>query len=103
GPPRGEGEPGRGVEHGRAPPGHGGSRISVPRAVLPARAGSPGAPEPMDHGDGPHRPQEGRSRGLIIGGTAAGRARTADLELFSLALPQTDLPRRAASELRTGQ
>src|SRR2546428_7764110 len=35
--------------------------------------------------------------------TAAGRARTGDFEIFSLALSQTELPRREASECRTGE
>src|SRR3989441_4484748 len=35
--------------------------------------------------------------------TAAGRARTGDFEIFSLALSQTELPRREASERRAGE
>src|SRR5436309_13629639 len=58
----------------------------------------------MDHRDGPDRLATG---GPINPGAAcrsvrshaAGRARTGDFEIFSLALSQTELPRRKTSDI----
>jgi hypothetical protein len=60
----------------------------------------------MDHHDGVDGPE---ASGPVIGtperreSHAAGRARTGDFEIFSLALSQTELPRLAADHEGTGQ
>src|SRR2546422_774682 len=105
-PPRSDAQPGRKLEHGCPSPGQRGPGVPVSRAVLPPRPRGPGPAKPMDHDDRALGPETGgpltrpgpRSHRRNRGWTAAGRARTGDFEIFSLALSQTELPRREASE-----
>src|SRR5437867_1076457 len=110
-PPRSDAQPGRKLEHGCPSPGQRRPGVPVSRAVLPPRPRGPGPAKPMDHDDRALGPETGgpltrrgppshrRNRGW----TAAGRARTGDFEIFSLALSQTELPRREASERPAGE
>src|SRR2546428_5696475 len=95
-PTREDAEPRPDLEPRRSPPGLRGSKLPVPGAVLSARTGSPRTAEPLDHHDGAHGLAEGRP--ITRGAHAAGRARTGDFEIFSLALSQTELPRREACD-----
>ena len=60
----------------------------------------------MDHDDRARRVETSGaltpSQSHLHGGSAAGRARTGDFEIFSLALSQTELPRLARA-MRTGE
>src|SRR5436189_179764 len=102
-PAGGKAEPGRDMESRRPPPGHGGPELPNPGALLPVRPRSAWPPEPVDHRGGPQRPP---TAGPLNPGAAcrsvrshaAGRARTGDFEIFSLALSQTELPRRKTSD-----
>src|SRR6266704_853546 len=97
-PARGDAQPGRKLEPGCAPSGQRRPELPGPRAFLSARIGGPRPPEPLDHHDRLDRPAESGSVTFVLGkaeGHAAGRARTGDFEIFSLALSQTELPRLA--------
>src|SRR2546430_1304951 len=86
---------------------HGDPRLlGGPRRLRCAPREDEDAANPMDRDDRALGPKTGgpltrrgpTSHRRNRGWTAAGRARTGDFEIFSLALSQTELPRREASE-----